>query len=103
MARTIFYSMIVVSKSATTARLHGSEHFDLGEMLFVEVPIDCSSRLGAAVALAVIKLKRVDAVSTSYAFEIDAVVHRLGRVIAHNLYCNLSERNRLSKRCWPFE
>jgi hypothetical protein len=60
-------------------------------MSFVEVPIDCSSCLGAAAALAVVKLKRVDAVSTSYAFESDAAVHRLGRVIAHNFHSNLSE------------
>lgn len=78
----------MVSKSATTARLYRSEHFDLREMSFVEVPIDCFSCLGAAVALAVVKLKCVDAMSTSYAFETDAVVHRLGRVIAHDLHCN---------------
>jgi hypothetical protein len=93
----------VASKGAATARLHGSEHCELGEVSFVEVPIDGSSSLGTAVALAVVELKRIDAVSTSYAFESDAAVHRLGRVIAHNLHCNLSEGNRLSKRCWPFE
>lgn len=93
----------MASKSATTARLYGSEHFDLGEMSFVEVPIDCVSCLGTAVALAVVKLKCVDAVSTSYAFEIDAAVDRLRRVIAHDLYSNRPVRNRLGKRCWPFE
>ena len=45
--------------------------------------IDHGRRLGAAVAIHVVEIQRVDAMFAEGAFEYDATIHRLGCVISH--------------------
>jgi hypothetical protein len=54
-------------------------------MQFPNMLIDSGSSLGAAVALGVVEIKRVDGKFADGAFKRDAAVQRLGGVIAHSL------------------
>jgi hypothetical protein len=64
----------------------GANILDWAKWHWLKCRLIAPAAWGAAVALAVVKFKRIDAVSTSHAFESDAAVDRLRRVIAHNLF-----------------
>ena len=62
--------------------------------------IDHGRRLGAAVAIHVVEIQRVDAMFAEGAFECDATIHRLGCVISHVSSVVLSSAPSLAQKVY---